>query len=59
MVRSDRGVEFKNALMKEMAALLGARHKFGTSWRPMEQGVVERPHQELQKILGMLVTDVI
>ena len=59
MIRSDRGVEFKNMLMQEYVALLGARHKFGTAWRPMEQGIVERSHQELQKILGMLVTDVI
>ena len=59
MIRSDRGVEFKNALMHEYVALLGARHKFGMAWRPMEQGIVERSHQELQKILGMLVTDVI
>jgi len=29
------------------------------SWRPMEQGIVERCHQELQKILGMLLTDVL
>ena len=45
--------------MQEYIALLGARHKMGTAWRPMEQGIVERAHQELQKILGMLVTDVL
>ena len=45
--------------MAEYTALLGIRQKFGTAWRPMEQGVVERCHQELQKILGMLLTDVL
>ena len=59
LVRSDRGQEFRSVLMQEYIALLGARHKMGTAWRPMEQGVVERAHQELQKILGMLVTDVL
>ena len=59
MLRSDRGVEFKNTLMAEYTALIGIRHRFGTAWRPMEQGMVERVHQELQKIMGMLVVDVL
>eukprot|EP00969_Alexandrium_andersonii_P216587 9566521-Alexandrium_andersonii.AAC.1 len=29
------------------------------AWRPVEQGIVERSHQELQKVLGMLVSDVL
>ena len=45
--------------MQEYVTLLGARQKFGMAWRPMEQGIVERSHQELQKILGMLATDVL
>jgi len=59
VLRSDRGVEFKNTLMQEFAALMGMRQHFGTAWRPMEQGIVERCHQELQKILGMLLVDVL
>eukprot|EP00969_Alexandrium_andersonii_P194216 8579144-Alexandrium_andersonii.AAC.1 len=59
MVRSDRGVEFKSVLMQEYVSLLGARQKFGMAWRPVEQGIVERSHQELQKVLGMLVSDVL
>jgi len=58
LVRSDRGSEFKNALMAEFLALVNARHRFGTAWRPCEQGAVERAHQETSRILGMLVTDV-
>ena len=59
VIRSDRGVEFKNTLMQEFTALMGMRQRFGTAWRPMEQGIVERSHQELQKILGMLLVDVL
>ncbi|MCP4895732.1 MAG: transposase family protein, partial [bacterium] len=59
IIRSDRGVEFRSTLIKEYLALIGARQRYGTPWRPMEQGIVERSHQELQKILGMLVSDVL
>ena len=59
LLRSDRGSEFRNALMTEFVALMGMRHRMGTQWRPMEQGMVERVHQEMQKILGLLLHDVI
>ena len=54
MLRSDRGPEFKNAIMKEFLALVGMRHRFGMPWRPVEQSGVERIHQEMQKILGII-----
>jgi hypothetical protein len=38
MVRSDRGSEFKNALMKEFTSLVGIRQRFGTPWRPNGAG---------------------
>ena len=59
MVRSDRGPEFRNHLLSEYAALIGMGQKFGAPWRPMGQGRVERVHQELQKLLGILVLDVV
>jgi hypothetical protein len=59
VLRTDRGPEFKNAILAEYAALVGIRRKFGTPWRPMEQGKVERVHQEAQKALGILMHDVI
>ena len=58
MIRSDRGPEFKTCLLAEFTALIGSRHRFGHAWRPMEQGMVERIHQEYQKILGMMLFDV-
>ena len=58
ILRTDRGMEFRAVLMKEFVSLFGIRHLFGMPWRPIEQGVVERVHQELQKILGILLIDV-
>jgi len=58
ILRSDRGPEFKNALMNEYTSLIGLGHRFGTPWRPMEQGIVEGSHKETQKIMGMLVKDI-
>jgi hypothetical protein len=55
LVRSDRGPELKNALMAEYSSLIGLGHRFGTPWRPMEQGLVESRHVETQKVMGMLV----
>ena len=59
LLRSDRGPEFKNTLMAEFVALIGLRHRFGAPWRPNEQSGVERVHQEVQKVLGMLIQDVL
>ena len=47
-----------NAIMSEYTACLGIARRYGTPWRPMEQGLVENKHKETQKVLGMLVRDV-
>ena len=44
--------------MIEYGALVGLGHRFGTPWRPMEQGLVESKHKETQKMMGMLVKDI-
>ena len=59
LVRSDRGPELKNAIMNEYTSLLGMGRKFGGPWRPMEQGLVEGKHKEVQKLFGILVKDVL
>ena len=59
MVNTDRGAEFKNLLMAEYTAIVGIGRRFGTPWRPMEQGLVEVTHQETQRLMGILVKDVI
>ena len=38
--------------------MVGIGHRFGTPWRPMEQGLVENKHRETQKIMGILVKDI-
>jgi len=58
LLRSDRGPEFKNAMMQEYTALIGLGRRFGSPWRPVEQGLVEGKHKETQKIYGMLVKDI-
>ena len=58
LLLSDRGKEFKNALLKEYTSLVGLGHRFGTPYRPVEQGLVENKHKETQKIMGMLVKDI-
>ena len=58
LLRSDRGQAFKNVLMAEYTALVGLHRRFGTPWRPMEQGLVEGAHKETQKIMGIMVKDV-
>ena len=44
--------------MQEYCSLIGVGRRFGTPWRPVEQGLVEGLHKQTQKILGMLVHDV-
>ena len=58
LLRSDRGPELKNALMAEYCALVGLGRRFGTPWRPVEQGLIEGEHNATLKIYGMLVKDV-
>ena len=58
LLRTDRGPELKNVLMQEYCALVGIGRRFGTPWRPVEQGLVEGLHKETQKVLGMLLHDI-
>ena len=45
LCNSDRGPELKNAIMQEYAALTGIGRRFGTPYRPVEQGKVEEKHK--------------
>ena len=58
LLRSDRGPELRNALMFDYTAVVGLGKRFGTPWRPMEQGLVEGKHRETLRIYGMLAKDV-
>ena len=58
LVRSDRGPEFRSAMFAEYCALIGASQWLSHPLRPCEMGANERVHQEVQKMLGIVVKDV-
>ena len=57
-VSSDCGTEMRNAAMAELKALMNIGSRFGTPWRPVEQGAVERQHQEASRERGLLLLEV-
>ena len=59
LVRSDRGTEFKNTMMAEFCALMGVQQRFSMAMRPCEMGANERMHQEVQKVLGITVKELV
>jgi transposase InsO family protein len=59
VIQSDQGREFFASLMQELIRLLGARQVFSMALHPQTQGVVERLHKELRKVLRMLVDSVL
>ena len=59
LVRSDRGVEFRNAMMAEFCSLMNIKQKFSMAMRPCEMGSNERMHQEVQKILHVIIREVV
>ena len=48
----------RSLIFLEMTALLGVTRKFGTQWRPWEQGSVESEHKADQIQLAILVMEV-
>ena len=54
-----RGPEIWNALMRELASLLGASTRPATAHQAKEQGMVGREHVEFWRLEGMLVHDVL
>jgi hypothetical protein len=48
----------KNAALDELKAIMGIGSRFGTPWRPVEQGAVERMHQEASRERGLLLLEV-
>ena len=58
LLRTGRGLEVNSALMAEYCAIVGIGRRFGTPYRPVEQGLVECKHKETRNRFGMLVTDI-
>ena len=44
--------------MAEYCPIVRIGRRFGTPYRPVEQGLLESKHKETQKIFGMLLTDI-
>jgi hypothetical protein len=59
VLQSDQGKEFIAAMMQEFIRMLGARQVFSMALHPQTQGVVERLHRELRKVLRLLVGSVL
>ena len=52
-LQSDQGVEWTNAVLKELTTLLSIGHVFTTSYRPRLNGSTERVHRWLNSALGI------
>ena len=55
----DRGSELSNVMNEELTALLGVTRRLSGAWRPWELGPCEREHQETQRSLGMLLSEIV
>ena len=58
LIGNDRGPEFWNILLRELAALLHIQMRPATPYRPVEQAPIEREHVELRRLEGAFVHDV-
>ena len=58
LIAHDRGSEFWNLLMRELAALLHIQLKPGAPYRPPDQAGIEREHVEFRVLEGAFVNDV-
>ena len=55
--RHDRGPEFTNALHQEMSTLLGVRQRVPGAHRPMEVGLGETIHREINKQITLVLAE--
>ena len=51
---SDQGTEFCNGIIESLCVYLGIKKIQTTPYHPQSNGVVERSHQTIQRILGKL-----
>ena len=57
ILRSDRGGEFTNELLRELNRLVGTTSVFGSSYHPRAQSLIEGSHKRLSEILAALVSE--
>lgn len=56
-LRSDRGTEYENALMKELCELMGTEQKFSTAYHHQSVGSIERNHRFFNEYIRSFVFD--
>ena len=53
LVQADLGREVYNAIMSELLSLLGISTLSPSQYKPTSEGMIERPHQELRKVMAV------
>jgi len=54
-ISSDRGIHFRNDVIKELMSKLGTNHHFSTPYHPQTNGLVERFNRSLCESIAKLV----
>lgn len=49
VIKTDRGTEYKNALVSELCEMLNIKHNFSTAHHHETVGVIERNHRSLNE----------
>lgn len=56
-IRTDRGTEFTNELIKELCVLLDVKHNVSTAYHHQSVGTVERNHREFNRYFRQYLQD--
>lgn len=56
-IRTDRGTEYKNSIIKELCELLNISHDFSTPYHHESLGTIERNHRVLNEFLRAYLKD--
>ena len=54
---SDRGANFMSSVINEMCKILGMKKLWTTPYHPQTNGLVERLHQTIMRMIGKLGED--
>ena len=54
IIQSDNGKEFQSSIVQSHAKWLGINWRFSVPYKPSTNGLIERKHQEMSKLLRLL-----
>lgn len=57
-LRSDKGTEYENTLMKELCDLMKTNQKFSTAYHHQSVGSIERNHRFFNEYIRAFVKDI-